>query len=97
VVFLNPRQMSAEEKKQQRRDETDRIPIEGKFVNSKRKGTLDRIMAKLADTGLTVNGVGILVMNLDHLLRQLCALIGGLIVESCLHDSTINEQEDIHR
>ena len=75
-----PRQMSAEEKKQQRRDETDRIPIEGKFGNSKRKGTLDRIMAKLADTGLTVIGVGILVMNLDHLLRQLCALIGRLII-----------------
>lgn len=73
-----PRQMSDEEKKQQRKDETDRIPIEGKFGNLKRKGTLQRIMAKLSDTAVTVIGVGILVMNLDQLLRQLCALIAWL-------------------
>jgi len=73
-----PREMTNEEKKQQRKDETDRIPIEGKFGNSKRKGTLDRIMAKLSDTAITVIGVGFLVMNLDQLLRQLCALIKWL-------------------
>lgn len=74
-----PRQMSREEKKQQRKDETDRIPIEGKFGNSKRKGTLNRIMAKLSDTAVTVIGIGILVMNLDQLVRQLYALIARLI------------------
>ena len=74
-----PRQMTREEKREQRKDETDRIPIEGKFGNSKRKGTLQRIMAKLSDTAVTVIGIGFLVMNLDHLLRELCALIERLV------------------
>jgi hypothetical protein len=71
--------MSNEEKKQQLKDETDRIPIEGKFGNLKRKGTLQRIMAKLSDTAVTVIGVSILAMNLDQLLRQLYAQIAWLM------------------
>lgn len=35
-----PKGLSREEKKQHRQDEKDRIPIEGKFGNSIRKGTL---------------------------------------------------------
>lgn len=70
-----PRERTKEEKKQQRQDETDRIPIEGKFGNSKRKGTLQRIMAKLAVTSRTVVTIGFIVLNLDTLLRILCALI----------------------
>jgi transposase, IS5 family len=70
-----PRELTKEEKKQQRQDETDRIPIEGKFGNAKRKGTLQRVMAKLAITSKTVVAIGLLVLNLDALLRLLRALI----------------------
>ena len=59
------------EKKRQRQDELDRIPVEGKFGSAKRKGTLDRIMAKLAHTSESVIHVDIIVLNLDTLLRRL--------------------------
>ena len=59
------------ERKQHRQDELDRIPVEGKFGNAKRKGTLARIMAKLSDTSKTVIHIGIIVLNLDKRLREL--------------------------
>jgi hypothetical protein len=70
-----PRELTPEEKKRQRQDEKDRIPIEGKFGNAKRKGTLQRIMAKLAVTSRTVVTIGLMVLNLDAILRFLRALI----------------------
>lgn len=70
-----PRKMTREEKRRQRQDEKDRIPIEGKFGNAKRKGTLQRIMAKLAVTSRTVVTIGLIVLNLDVILRFLRALI----------------------
>ena len=57
------------EKKQQFQDERDRIPVEGKFGNCKRKGTLGRIMAKLAHTSESVIHVGIVMLNLEKRLR----------------------------
>tara|TARA_B110000008_G_C16939616_1_gene551913 strand:- start:778 stop:1005 length:228 start_codon:yes stop_codon:yes gene_type:complete len=45
--------------------------VEGKFGNCKRKGTLGRIMAKLADTSESVIHVGIIVLNLDKWLAEL--------------------------
>lgn len=74
-----PKQQTREEKRQQRKDETERIPIEGKFGNLKRKGSLQRVMAKLFDTGLTVIGIGVMVLNLDHWLRTLRVLIQNLL------------------
>lgn len=59
------------EKLRQRQDELDRIPVEGKFGNCKRKGTLDRIMAKLTHTSESVIHVGIIVLNLDKWLAEL--------------------------
>lgn len=59
------------EKLRQRQDEVDRIPVEGKFGNCKRKGTLGRIMAKLAHTSESVIHVGIVVLNLDKWLAEL--------------------------
>ena len=56
-------------KKQILEDERDRIPVEGKFGNAKRKGTLDRIMARLSNTAGSVIHVGIVVLNLDTWLR----------------------------
>ncbi len=51
-------------------DELARIPIEGKFGNSKRRGTLARIMAKLAHTSESVIYVGLIVLNLQTWLRK---------------------------
>jgi len=75
---------NAEERKAQkalqRQDEIDRIPVEGKFGNAKRRGTLDRIMAKLDYTSQSVIHVAILVLNLEKRLRALfCALIGSML------------------
>ncbi len=52
-----------------RQDELDRIPVEGKFGQGKRRFNLGRIMARLADTGATVIVLNILVMNLEKLLK----------------------------
>lgn len=64
------KELLKEERKQTRQDELDRIPVEGKFGNTKRKGTLGRIMAKLAYTAESVIHVGIVVLNLDKWLRE---------------------------
>ena len=58
-------------KQQRRQDELDRIPIEGKFGNAKRKGTLQRIMAKLSKTSESVIHVGIVMLNLEKWLKEL--------------------------
>ena len=71
-----------EQRKQLYQDEVDRIPIEGKFGNAKRKGTLNRIMAKLSSTSKTVIHVGIIVLNLDKWLTKLLfCLFLGVITE----------------
>jgi transposase, IS5 family len=64
-------------RRQQRQDERDRIPIEGKFGQGKRRFTLNRIMAKLAETSETVVLVSFIVMNLEKLLAQilLCVFV----------------------
>ena len=56
------------EKRQMVQDEIDRIAIEGKFGQGKRRFSLDRIMAKLAGTSETVIMVAFLVMNLEKIL-----------------------------
>ena len=58
-------------REQVRQDELDRIPIEGKFGNAKRKGTLARIMVKLPHTSVSVINIGLIVLNLDKCLREL--------------------------
>ena len=69
-----PTQANLEElkaKKAQRyQDELDRILIEGKFGNVKRKGSLGRVMTKLRQTSESVIHVGILVLNLQTWLRK---------------------------
>ena len=52
-----------------RQDERDRIPVEGKFGNGKRRYGLDRIMAKRDITSESTTGAIILVMNLEKILR----------------------------
>ena len=70
-------------KKQNLADEHARIPVEGKFGNAKRKGTLGRIMAKLRNTSESVIHIGIIALNLDTSLRaELKSLLGALMALS---------------
>jgi transposase, IS5 family len=55
--------------KQARQDELDRIPIEGKFGQGKRRFSLARIMCKLAITSETAILITFLVMNLEKWLK----------------------------
>ena len=59
-----------EMKSQAYQDELDRIPIEGKFGQGKRRFSLARIMCKLAMTSETAIMVAFLVMNLEKWLRS---------------------------
>jgi len=54
-----------------RQDEIDRIAIEGKFGQGKRRFTLDRIMAKLAKTSEATIVISFIVMNLEKILSAL--------------------------
>ncbi len=58
------------EKQQHRQDEIDRIAIEGKFGQGKRRFSLARIMAKLAGTSEVVIMVAFMVMNLEKILSS---------------------------
>lgn len=57
-----------QEKRQHRQDEVDRIAIEGKFGQGKRRFSLSRVMAKLARTSEAVIMVCFMVMNLEKIL-----------------------------
>jgi hypothetical protein len=58
-------------KKIARQDEIDRIPIEGKFGQGKRRFSLSRIMCKLSQTSETAIAVVFLVMNLEKWLKAM--------------------------
>ena len=60
-----------EQKRQQAQDERDRNIIEGKFGQAKRRFSLKRIMARLADTSRTVIALIFLIINLEKGLRLL--------------------------
>lgn len=66
---------NAGQRKQLRRDELDRIPIEGSFGTGKRRYSLDRILERRADTSATAIAMILLVMNLETLLRRFLSLI----------------------
>ncbi len=55
--------------KQSWQDEVDRIPIEGKFGQAKRRFSLSRIMSKLSKTSETSIAIIFLVMNLEKILK----------------------------
>jgi IS5 family transposase len=57
--------------KQARQDELDRIPIEGKFGQGKRRFSLSKIMCKLSVTSETAIAVVFLVMNLEKWLQSI--------------------------
>ncbi len=61
--------------KLQREDAKIRNRVEGKLGEGKRRYSLNRIMARLQETGETVIALQFLVMNLEHRLRFLFYLI----------------------
>jgi hypothetical protein len=69
-----PAFVSDEKKKQAKEDERVRNAIEGKFGVSKRRFSLNRVMAKLSHTSQTAIAITFLVMNLSTLLRQVFCL-----------------------
>ncbi len=64
-----PKHIDPQVKKQARQDEVDRIPIEGKFGQGKRRFSLSKIMSKLAMTSETAIAVTFLVMNIEKWLK----------------------------
>lgn len=56
---------------QARRDELERIPIEGKFGQGKRRYSIGRVMTKLAATSETSIAMCFLVMNLEKWLKAI--------------------------
>jgi len=78
IPLGRPKKMTAEnaeilkrEKRLIQQDEIGRIPIEGKFGQGKRRFTLARIMAKLAETSEAVISISFIVMNLERILSFL--------------------------
>jgi hypothetical protein len=57
-----------EQQKLQRQDELDRIAVEGKFGQGKRRFSLGRIMTKLAQTSEVSILITFIVMNLEKIL-----------------------------
>lgn len=66
----NKEQLKAE-KKQLRQDEIDRIPVEGKFGQAKRRFGLGLIKAKLAETSKSAIHICFIVMNLEKWLSAI--------------------------
>ena len=69
-------QVQSQLKQQAREDEKVRVEIEGKFGQGKRRFSLARAMAKLAETAATTIAITFLVMNLERwpLLRSLLSV-----------------------
>jgi len=69
-------------KKEMRKDEIDRISVEGKFGELKRRYGLDRIMTKLAQTTLSAINFSVLVANLGKVCRFFWFLLFSRIKSS---------------
>ena len=63
--------VQAQLKQQAKEDEAIRVQIEGKFGQAKRRFSLGRVMAKLAQTAQTSIAITFLVLNLERWLRCL--------------------------
>ena len=70
ITLENAEQLK-QEKQLHRQDEIDRIAVEGKFGQGKRRFSLARIMAKLAGTSEVVIMISFMVMNLEKILSGL--------------------------
>jgi hypothetical protein len=80
---------SKEEKLQWKIDERERVLIEGKFGQLKRRFSLARVMAKLVQTSKTVISIAFLVANLEKILLEFIRLIRKWLKNLLSHFSTI--------
>jgi len=64
-----------EQKKLQRQDEIDRIAVEGKFGQGKRRFSLARVMMKLAQTSEVSIMISFIVMNLEKILTGILSFL----------------------
>lgn len=64
-----------EQKKLQHQDEVDRIAIEGKFGQGKRRFSLARVMTKLAQTSEVSIMISFIVMNLEKILSGVLSFL----------------------
>ena len=86
-----PAQVSLQKKKQALEDEKIRNAIEGKFGISKRRFSMNRVMAKLPHTSQTAIAITFLVMNLSTLLRQVfCLFLCNTLSLRLFLSTTIN-------
>ena len=74
------KELQKEIRKQTRQDELDRIPIEGKFGQGKRRFSLPKIMCKLAETSVSAIAVAFLVLNLEEWLSAVLFYLISLLV-----------------
>lgn len=70
--------VQAQLKQQARTDEALRVAIEGKFGQAKRRFSLARVMAKLAETAQSAIAITFLVLNLERWLQALLMLLFAL-------------------
>jgi len=68
-------ELRKEQKKLQRQDELDRIAVEGKFGQGKRRFSLARVMTKLAQTSEVSIMISFLVMNLEKILTGILSFL----------------------
>lgn len=68
-------ELRKEQKKLQRQDEIDRIAVEGKFGQGKRRFSLARVMTKLAQTSEVSILISFLVMNLEKILTGILSFL----------------------
>jgi hypothetical protein len=66
-----PKQFDIQRELLARQDELDRIPIEGKFGQAKRRFSLSKIMCKLAQTSETAIAVTFIVLNIERWLKAI--------------------------
>ena len=76
--------------KQARQDELDRIPIEGKFGQGKRRFSLSKIMCKLSATSETAIAVVFLVMNLEKWLQSIFFYLFLLVHKAQCRQKRVN-------
>jgi len=90
VTAENAEQLKRD-KQQHRQDEIDRIAIEGKFGQGKRRFSLARVMAKLVGTSETVIMVAFMVMNLEKI------LFSSLYFLLQIWQNLLSVHQDMHR
>jgi transposase, IS5 family len=73
------KEINKEIRKQTRKDELDRIPIEGKFGQGKRRFSLSKIMCKLAETSSSAIAIAFLVLNLEKWLTAILFYLISLL------------------